>query len=574
VTTTPVTTPVPKYLHFRLTLHAPAIVTTLSGDPNSAATQPFIPGSCIRGAIAGRLIAGGVDPAGPRFREMILSGAIRYLHAYPRIGGERAWPTPVSWRRNKDTDLDTLDLAAYSGEPVDTDDNDRQDDTWPSVPLTSVSQHFVAPSAQAGRRLVETPRIGSRLHQQRDRVKGRPGRDAQDRSQGAIFAYEFLEGEQEFRGMIQFMPEAVARIAEVKELLGAPILIGRSRRAGYGGEAALDDFDETGNEYRPTSSTLTTCLSSNDRFRLFLTSGYLGRHPATGQHDPAALDHELEALLPGAIIERRRWGFDVIGAFNQKWRLETPQVTAVCGGSVLVLKATRPICLSTLRGIEHAGIGERRVEGFGRVLFLNHSESEGAFRIQVSDAEPPVPIAQSTGSDDQIGFLERRIILAAAEAEIDRIANLDLAPRATVRPSNSLIGRLRVLFRTVIDEPTAQAALGQLAIWCSDCDETPHRLRRPARGKLNECRLAQSGPTLLNWLRSTAMTNGDQTGWSTLIVAAGAPSTLTGLAGRHHLTGTAAAQRALNAQSAWLRIRLIDALLAALARRNRIAEGA
>src|SRR5207248_423079 len=91
----------PTYLHYTLTLRSPVIVSTLSGDPNSAATQPFIPGSAIRGAVAARLIAQGKNGDSAEFRDLVLSGAVRYLHAYPRIAGARGLPTPSSWRRQK-----------------------------------------------------------------------------------------------------------------------------------------------------------------------------------------------------------------------------------------------------------------------------------------------------------------------------------------------------------------------------------------------------------------------------------------------------------------------------------------
>jgi len=50
----------PIYLRYKLRLRSPAIVSTLSGDPNSAATQPFIPGGALRGVMATRLLASGV----------------------------------------------------------------------------------------------------------------------------------------------------------------------------------------------------------------------------------------------------------------------------------------------------------------------------------------------------------------------------------------------------------------------------------------------------------------------------------------------------------------------------------
>src|SRR5690606_8494300 len=99
----------------------------------------------------------------------------------------------------------------------------------------------MAGSASGGARRPAAPPIGSRFHQQRDRIKGRPWKDRAEQPHGALFAYEYLEAEQVFRGVVQVMPRARADIERIKELLGAgPILVGRSRRAGYGGEADVE----------------------------------------------------------------------------------------------------------------------------------------------------------------------------------------------------------------------------------------------------------------------------------------------------------------------------------------------
>ena len=92
----------PRYLFYRLTLQSPLIVTSRQGDPNSAATQLFIPGSSIRGVVAGRLLNAGTGPESEEFRRLVLSGEVRYLNAYLEIEGERSLPVPLSWRVRKD----------------------------------------------------------------------------------------------------------------------------------------------------------------------------------------------------------------------------------------------------------------------------------------------------------------------------------------------------------------------------------------------------------------------------------------------------------------------------------------
>lgn len=569
------TSATPIYLHYKLRLRSPAIVSTMSGNPNNATTQPFIPGSALRGVVAARLLASGVAGDSEGFRRLILSGDVRYLHAYPELAGERALPSPSSWKSRKDDKKLVYDLAEYGG--IIGADADPDDFDWPQEALATISDPFSAATGSAG--TTTTPRMGSRLHQQRDREKGRPWtkRDgATEERRGVIFPYEYLEAEQVFRGAIQVMPAAAADIGRIKGLLGAGhILVGRSRRAGYGGEATVEFTGQAQREYENVSDSISRDVGADASFRALLVSTYVGRHPTTGQIDPNALQHELRRRLgDAATVERTRWTFEAVGAFNQKWRLEVPQAQAVVAGAVLVLKATSAIPAATLRAIEHEGLGERRVEGFGRILFLEHSEDHGATRLTRAEDQAP---AESSGPRQlgspseqyrhQLDLLEQRIVLAAARAELDHVAALDLAAKAEGKlPTNSLLGRVRTLFRRAMDEQAAQAALVNLRIWCSD-DDNPEALKKNAREKLDRCRISGGGFRL--WLRRLAEAGHGEPGWEALVQASGNQATLTGLAAKSHLTSCAASEAILHSHSALLRVHLIDAVLGAMAHLNR-----
>jgi len=569
----------PTYLHYKLRLRSPAIIAAFSGDPNGAATEVFIPGSALRGVVAARLLASGISDQSDEFWRLILSGEVRYLHAYPELEGTRSMPTPVAWKRTRDTDDQVVDLACFSGDttpPFDDDD----DDVWPTEELVSCAEPFVSALVSSGRWIVATPIIGSRLHQQRDRVKGRPWKDQNEQPHGAIFAYEYLEADQVFCGAIQIMPAAMPHLEQVKRLLeGSAIVFGRSRRAGYGGDAEIEFTGQHAHEYAYVPRHLQHDLPAGTSFNALLTSAYIGRHPTTGQLDPTTLGDELCRQLGGAAtVERTRWAFTSVGGFNRKWRLELPAAQAVAAGSGLVLTATAPIPAARLRMLEHNGLGERRNEGFGRLIFLEPTEQPYMLRIRREDEQ-----ARTSSSDEvaraleamapeqrqQLRALEERIVLAAARAELDRVATLELAANAKNRPTTSLLGRLRTLFRPVVNEPTAQDALDKLARWCGDNEH--HALKKPARDRLDRCQLKldQQSLRLRAWLIQIAQAAHGEEGWRALTNAAGNPDTLTGLATKYHLTQRAAAEAVLQRHTALLRVYLIDALLAALAHANR-----
>ena len=65
-------------------------------------------------------------------------------------------------------------------------------------------------------------------------------------------------------------------------------------------------------------------------------------------------------------VERIRWGFTEAGGYNRTWGLSLPQRPALAAGSVVLLRAQQELPLDLLLAVEHEGLGERRIDGFGR----------------------------------------------------------------------------------------------------------------------------------------------------------------------------------------------------------------
>src|SRR5271157_2120554 len=391
-----------KYLRYTLTLRAPAIVTTLSGDPNSSTTQLFIPGGTLRGVFAGELLNEGVSANSDNFRRLMLDGDVRFLHAYPANGSVRSLPAPIPWRKVKGMAATLVhDLTAYSGQndaqfAASVDDELSVDpvEAWPTASLMRIEFPFLEFSGSATRSL--KVRTDARSHQQRDRLKGRswkePHDDGSEEAHGALFAYEYLEPGQSFHGSIQVMAdsesETEALIGKITKILNQrQVAIGRSRRAGYGGGATIS-FGSTEQHEALWGDVQQDDLPANSLFRAYLLSACIARDPFTGQLDPCALPSLLMKRLGGEAVvsaERTLWDFETTGGFNRKWQLEVPQALTVKAGSILVLKAKQAIPATILREIEHDGLGERRIDGFGRLVFLKRSES---LKLSIATADP------------------------------------------------------------------------------------------------------------------------------------------------------------------------------------------
>lgn len=543
-----------RYLPYTLSLGAPAVLTDIGGDPNSSRTLPFIPGSALRGAAARRLGDPGSDPGRlDLFRRLILDGTVRYLNAYPKAGGRRALPTPVSLRVDKNLparsggEVTAWDLAAFGEE------SNGDEARWPEASLAQVPDPSV--SLGAAQPLRVRPARGSRIHQQRDRTRGRAWTDPQtEEPHGTIFAFEFLEAGQEFEGMVQIWAKDEATCdtlaAQVKDALRDPVLLGRSRRAGYGGNTAVSWGDPCQRELSG-EGVISSDVKQGTRFRVLLVSPYVGRDPETGQLDPTRLTRELAERLHGrATIVRPRWSFQLVGGFNWKWRLELPQAPACAAGSVLLLEATQTIPFADLLAIEHAGLGERLVEGFGRIVFLDAPSETVVLRVP----SPAAPGAPGGPPPELVRFAEARIVEAAVARVIEEEA-ARLARSAKNIPSSSLLGRLRNAMRA-----DAHTALETMRTWVGQDGTAGPQLRRPAMDQLERCRIG-NGERLSGWLRRTA--EGDRS------TDLGNILRLDAVAQRSHIVSEESVRTLLAERDKELRARLIDATLAALSRMQR-----
>lgn len=545
-----------RYLPYTLSLRAPAVLSSIEGDPNSLQTLPFIPGSAMRGAAARGLGDPGSDVDRTRtFRAMILDGNVRFLNAYPRVAGRRTLPTPTSLRIDKTDavsalgEIEAWDLAAFDG------DLDGNEEIWPLAPRSIVPEPFLSIGAAQPLRI--RPSRGSRIHQQRDRSRGRAWkteRDGCEEAHGAIFAFEFLEAGQDFEGVIQILDEdssvCDALAAQAVDALRGPLLLGRSRRGGYGGDAIIS-WGTIRNREVEGRGFVSTDLATGTVFRAFLASPYVGRDPETGQLDPSQLGTDLAESLGGRIeVVRRRWNFERAGGFNRKWRLELPQALACAAGSVLVLRTTAHIPLSDLLAVENTGLGERRAEGFGRAVFLETPAATQRLRTLTVGVVPPPP----TGVPPEVvRFAEGRILDAAVEQTIGQEA-ARLARSATQLPTPSALGRLRNAMRA-----TPAVALETLRVWLAPDGTAP--LKRPAMEQLEHCRLGDERKRLSDWLRALASENAGERVSRDLRLEA--------LAQRSPIVSEATARKHLQQHSPAIRARFIERTLAALARKAR-----
>jgi len=517
---------------FELELLEPVLATQIEGDPNSAVSHRYVPGSMLRGALVGRYLAAiSRDEPDDEGRRLFFDGTTRYLNAYPADAiGRRGLPVPRSWRRERawSPGGDAFDLAvdlrpplahaAPVGELFCTVARSVPDDEYEETE-----------DARPDAVLLDVPLIVS-VHTSRDRAKGRATAEA-----GAVFRYEALPAGLRLAGAILCgSAEDAERIAG---LLGDELSLGKSRSAGYG-RVRVDDVQVL-DSWAEAQGGGAVVAGAEVRLTLLSDAVMLDSDGAPADTvGPAELpDPFRTALRPArSFVERR-----AVGAFNRKWGLPTDQAYAVSAGSVFVFTAQADIPATAVRDLEARGVGERRVDGFGRVVvnWVAHAPQLGLRAPGERAAGTPAGTL-----DEESQSLARLMVARLLRRDLDRLV---------ARYAQQLVDRTDVRL-----EPLQKAQLSRLREIVLDAVPTRDLkrvrdflggLRRNARQQYATARVGQM--TFEQWLSTRLdhpeavfgeMAAGDTIRWPALGGLEAAPDdllaaeyTLRAIAGVAHL---------------------------------------
>ncbi|CAG1004542.1 hypothetical protein ANRL4_03455 [Anaerolineae bacterium] len=421
-------------LIYRLTLRQPVLATALDGDPNSAVSFPYLPGSVLRGAIIRKVITqyGPITTDNEDSRRLFFDGRTRYLNGYLVCQEKRALPTPHSWRADKSPKT-SLEHTCY--------DFAVHEDTSLNREVRVNESFWIRIDGEI--KLIE-PLRQIAVHTQRARPEKAGGGDygRARKDSGAVYRYEALAKDQVFEAVILCEDKTDADVLE--PLLIGDYFLGGSRSAGYGwSQITLVGRDD---HWREVEGQVT--LASN--LSITLLSHALVRDPY-GQFSinieavKRAVESRLGAGTAFTAVEARTFmRGTVIGGFNRTWGLPLPQTPAVGMGSVFVFDAPG-VSIDQIKALESLGIGERRAEGFGRVAvnWLN----QAIYTLQ--QEKTTTPSAQAERPEALMTLSESN---AVAAQMLNRLVRRDLdgmvieqASKIVVNnpPSASQLSRLR-----------------------------------------------------------------------------------------------------------------------------------
>lgn len=425
-----------KAIVFQLETLQPLLATSFQGDPNSDVSYPYIPGSMIRGALIGRYLSRNknVDIVVDELsRRLFFDGTTRYLNAYPQSQtGKRTFPLLLSWRKEKGEEL-------TEDKPLEVYDFSIDKKTLDHPPK-SLGEGFWIEERGAVRLYNIDRRIN--IHHSRDRQKGRA--TAED---GEIFRYDAIDVGQTFQGVILCDREEDADI--IKTLLDpADIWMGGSRSAGYGHIriSAIQSQDDWQEIEQPAEDR-----ESDNHLKVTLLSDLI-LQDASGQAiamPPTDLIAETIGIEPKSVYMESTF----IGGFNRKWGLPLLQVPAVKAGSVFVYEGVN-IAADRIRELEREGIGERTIDGFGRIA-INWREKED-FKMKKTESNNRNRSSDPL-QDESIalaGKMAERILRQKLEAVL--LKEVDTYKLHPVTLSNSQLSRLMLVARKAIDEKSDQ----------------------------------------------------------------------------------------------------------------------
>lgn len=461
-------------LTFELKLQEPVLAAALEGDPNSAVTLPYIPGSLVRGALIGRYLKQHPNhdlAADPEARRLFFDHQTRFLNAYPQDeNGARTLPTPRSWKVQKSRKKPIYDLSVTPQPDPDLPPGE----VWQPKSLRHAFCRLDDDEVTLYR-----PQTQVNIHTQRDRVMGRATEGS-----GAVFCYEALAPDQTFAGVILCPADEVAKtLTDI--LAGGVLFLGGSRHAGYG-LVTVDDI-KSSEEWQEAPSQIAD-VPCGERLALTLLSDALLRD-ARGQYVGALTSACLQKCLGAELTldaERTHASNGIIGGFNRKWGLPLPQVPVAQAGSVYTFRAEEEISAEQLAGLLARGIGERRVEGFGRLACNWHADYDELTRLSPQREEYMEEPTLSNSSAEIARRMANRMLRRRLDRQLRERVN-SIAVQGAI--TNTQLSQISVLVRSTLAGSDTEALEQHLT-----------EMEKTAADQFREARVEQQ--SLLDWLRA------------------------------------------------------------------------
>jgi CRISPR-associated protein Csx10 len=428
-----------RVLALDLDLRSPIVVPAETLG-NMVTTQDHIPGSLLLPALHGWLH----QLFGADTTQAIASGAVQVRNAYPAVNGRRLFPVPASLFKLKEGNECTNYLRS---EP--TDNQQRK-----QLRVGFVSVDALPLNATGGVLGVETSAI---THATIEDEKQRPTEKV-----GGVFTYQAIRPGQRLMAELWIdgtLLESSVDFSGWLEKAPKSLRIGRAKKDDYG------QVDLTCREI-----TLEKPTAASDELTVWLTSPTLLRDKALAPvMSVEGLCDALRELLGVGLEVRtsneqpcaflRPWRDD---GWNNAWQMRRATRFGIAPGSCVTFKVDGSLTEDLLARIQARGIGERRGEGYGELLF--NPPLLSGLEVQRKEIIVDRPEQKAAGTLKKTDFtlaLQRRTARLAIRRKalaVDERFRSEMGWRSgnSPLPPNTQLGALRSLMESLKDKTGLQ----------------------------------------------------------------------------------------------------------------------
>lgn len=326
---------------------APVIITDLGrSKDNSYETRGYIPGSAIRGYVMGTLAQR--EPEWfQAHRIALLSEETRFLDAVPVCGDWTPLPSVKGFYENKE---ETVFRSIV-----------REGSVEPGLKRAKAGS-FCAIEADTLRYWSASTSGTTRI------LRGKAGEETRP------FQTRYLREDQLFSGYILLENDTLAE--KIAEVLSGTIWLGADRYEGAGQCKILQ------RESADRPAWLDT-YGYRTQKEIGTTLYLLAISPFTtlnGLGEPEGISERSLAELLGVdrvTISVCSTSMSEYGSFNRMWNSRSKTARMYDPGSLFRLEVDQAPALEKIRAMEWSGLGIRRAEGYGQVLFLRNDIFEG-----------------------------------------------------------------------------------------------------------------------------------------------------------------------------------------------------
>ena len=368
-----------KYIKFVFKNKEPLrIADDNSSQSGQMITLRYIPGTTIRGYIVNQLVR---ENDFEKIKKDLFSNYVRYLNAYISMENQELIPSPKGFYEKK-VMKENDKLVNIVVKQADLNGKKR----------AALGRYCYFDQNRIHYYNVET---GSDLKIKINLEEG---------EKQNVFRNEYIEPGYLFTGYIAVdyktekddSEEKEALIERIKSVLHDEIILGNARSSGFG-KCEMIDCEIT--DELPYQSFVADTDQVGECYLLLLSNTTLrnqqGELCGFNEDTLAALEKKLH--VKNLQIAYCSTSITTVRGYNRTWGVKIPSTVAYEQGSVFHLKYEGTLTVETIRELSDAGIGIRRNEGFGRVLFLkdgyekiNLKQSEEYFASTVEKESLPV----------------------------------------------------------------------------------------------------------------------------------------------------------------------------------------